>query len=167
MKDRTKELFLLLGGNDTQSQIAFNEATKELDSHFTEKVFVGSIIHSSPWGLKEQADYINQLVVYKTNQRAQEILKITQKIELESGRVRKEKWGPRILDIDILFYGNDVINTDSLKVPHPYIQDRLFALKALSEFNENLIHPILNKSIQSLIKECKDDGLVNFANQNN
>jgi 2-amino-4-hydroxy-6-hydroxymethyldihydropteridine diphosphokinase len=77
-------------------------------------------------------------------------------IERAMGRVRVEKWGPRIIDIDILFYGQQVISSASLTVPHPGIPDRKFTLLPLSQIDPDLMHPVLKKTVVTLLRECRD-----------
>ena len=83
-------------------------------------------------------------------------------IEKEMGRVRVEKWGERIIDIDILFYNNEIIETNSLCIPHPYISKRRFVLTPLQEIEENYVHPILQKTINELLLECLDEEKVSI-----
>jgi 2-amino-4-hydroxy-6-hydroxymethyldihydropteridine diphosphokinase len=78
------------------------------------------------------------------------------RIETAMGRIRKEKWGPRVIDIDLLFYGNEVINSPALQLPHPGIPARKFTLLPLSEIAPDLRHPLSNKSIATLLTECPD-----------
>jgi 7,8-dihydro-6-hydroxymethylpterin-pyrophosphokinase len=77
-------------------------------------------------------------------------------IELELGRIRLEKNGPRLIDIDILFYGNEIISDPRLKVPHPLLHERRFALAPMDNINPGFIHPVFNKTIRQLLEECRD-----------
>ena len=89
------------------------------------------------------------------------ILDIAQRIEKDIGRRKSDKWGEREIDIDILFYNNEVISTNRLNIPHPLIHERLFVLIPLSEIAPDLVHPIYNKNVQTLLLECKDASSVN------
>ena len=80
------------------------------------------------------------------------------------GRIRKEKWGPRIIDLDLLFYDNLIAQQKDLTLPHPEIQKRNFVLQPLNEIEENIIHPSLKKSINTLLKESKDNSVVKKLN---
>jgi 2-amino-4-hydroxy-6-hydroxymethyldihydropteridine diphosphokinase len=84
------------------------------------------------------------------------LLHITQEIETLVGRTKTEKWGPRVIDIDILFYGDNILDEEHLKVPHPFIQDRRFTLVPLFEIAANFEHPILKKTMKELLDTCKD-----------
>ena len=86
-----------------------------------------------------------------------ELLRQTQAIETELGRLRREKWGARVLDIDLLFYGTEVVQTDVLTVPHPYLYFRRFTLVPLCEIASPFIHPVLGKTVDELLADCPDD----------
>lgn len=115
-----------------------------------------STYESIPWGVTEQRNFLNKVISVKSGFSAKETLKILQTIENNLGRKRIEKWGERTIDLDILFYNNDIINTNELTVPHPHIQDRKFVLIPFAEMNGKFIHPTLKKNMFALLKECKD-----------
>lgn len=117
---------------------------------------------TAAWGKTSQPDFINQAVSVHTVLSANEVLQGILGIEKKLGRVRDhQKWMERIIDIDILFYNNSVINTPDLTVPHPYLHDRKFVLIPLLEIAPDFIHPIYNKSVNTLLKECTDTLEVN------
>jgi 2-amino-4-hydroxy-6-hydroxymethyldihydropteridine diphosphokinase len=115
-----------------------------------------SIYETESWGISNQPDYLNQVVKITTELTPQKLLKFILKIELEMGRKRKYKFAPRIIDIDILFYDQKILKTDSLQIPHPYISERNFVLAPLNELNPNFIHPVLKLSINQLFQQCTD-----------
>ena len=117
---------------------------------------ISSIYQTKAWGNTDQPDFFNLAVAIETSQAPPQFLKAIQSIEQEIGRVRFEKWGPRMMDIDILFFGKRIISSENLKVPHPYLPDRRFALTALAEIAPNVVHPALEKSVAELLKECGD-----------
>lgn len=121
-----------------------------------------SIYESSPWGVENQGAFLNQVVLLETAVKPFNLLDMILNIEKEMGRVRIEKWGERIIDIDILFYNNEIIETNSLCIPHPYISKRRFVLTPLQEIGENYIHPILQKTINELLIECLDEEKVSI-----
>jgi 2-amino-4-hydroxy-6-hydroxymethyldihydropteridine diphosphokinase len=121
-----------------------------------------SIYESSPWGVENQVAFLNQVVLLETAVNPFNLLDMILNIEKEMGRVRVEKWGERIIDIDILFYNNEIIETNSLCIPHPYISKRRFVLAPLKEIGENYIHPILQKTINELLLECLDEEKVSI-----
>ena len=119
-----------------------------------------SIYESSPWGVENQGSFLNQVLLLETDVKPFDLLDIILNIEKEMGRVRIEKWGERIIDIDILFYNDEIIETNNLCIPHPYISKRRFVLSPLDEIAKNYIHPILHKTINKLLLECLDEEKV-------
>lgn len=114
------------------------------------------VYETAAWGKIEQDDYLNQVVSVSTTLSAQELLKFTSGIETGMGRVRKKVWEPRIIDLDILFYGDQIIREERLVIPHPHLQDRRFALTPLAEIAPNLVHPVFGVTIRELLKRCPD-----------
>ena len=114
-----------------------------------------SVITTEPWGGVEQENFANQVVEVETWLPAQQLLQALLAIELEMGRVRKVHWGPRLIDLDLLFVEDQVIYTDNLILPHPYIAERLFVLESLQEIAPHFIHPTLKKPIRRLYESLK------------
>lgn len=128
-----------LGDPVTQAKVAI-EAIKQLPKSHT--VSCSSLYSSTPMGPQDQPDYINAVVEIQTELTPLELLDCTQTIELEQGRVRKEeRWGPRTLDLDILLYGNEVMDSERLTVPHYGMKEREFVLYPLAEIAPNLTLP--------------------------
>ena len=123
---------------------------------------IGLVINSSSfyataaWGNEAQPDFLNQVIIIETFLISAALLKTVLAIEKKMGRVRTIKNAPRIIDIDILFFNNEIINTKNLQVPHPEIQNRRFVLIPLEELTPNFEHPILKKTINELVISCKD-----------
>lgn len=122
----------------------------------------GKIIQSSKiyeteaWGITEQPSFYNQVHVIESEFSAQEILKIILHIEEKMGRIRSVKNAARIIDIDILFFNNEIINEPDLTVPHPEISNRRFVLMPVNEIAPEMIHPVLKKRMDELLLLCKD-----------
>ena len=110
-----------------------------------------SMIVTEPWGVEDQPKFINMAVEIETDLKPEELLSILKKIESEIGRNTSERWGPRIIDLDILLYDDLIIKTPELEIPHPYITEREFVLKPLSEIAPEKIHPVLKRSVKSLL----------------
>jgi 2-amino-4-hydroxy-6-hydroxymethyldihydropteridine diphosphokinase len=148
--------YLLLGSNlhapDHQLQKALQYLQKEVGSI----QITSSIYQTSAWGLKEQDDFLNQVVLLQSKSAPLELLKQLQSIEERMGRKRELKWGPRIIDIDILYADTVQIQTSELVIPHPEIQNRRFALVPLREIAPEFVHPVLMKTHVQLLDLCTD-----------
>jgi 2-amino-4-hydroxy-6-hydroxymethyldihydropteridine diphosphokinase len=114
-----------------------------------------SIHETEPWGSTGQPLFINMAVETDTGLEPAELLLLLKRIEKEMGRTESVKWGPRIIDLDILLYDDLVLNTGTLVIPHPLIQEREFVLGPLSEIAGERIHPVLGKSIAVILRELK------------
>ncbi|MBI4825127.1 MAG: 2-amino-4-hydroxy-6-hydroxymethyldihydropteridine diphosphokinase [Nitrospirae bacterium] len=112
-----------------------------------------SMIETEPWGLEGQPKFINMAVEAETALSPDALLKLLKNIESEIGREESVRWGPRVIDLDILLYGDLVLKTPELEIPHPHIAGREFVLKPLSEIAPEKIHPVLKKSISELFSQ--------------
>jgi 2-amino-4-hydroxy-6-hydroxymethyldihydropteridine diphosphokinase len=119
-----------------------------------------SLYRTAAWGLTDQADFINQVILLETNLHPEDILTEIQAIEKELGRERTITWGPRTLDLDILFIDQHIIQTTDLRVPHPHIQDRKFILIPLQEIAGEYMHPVFKKTMIQLLQETNDTTAV-------
>lgn len=150
-------IYLLLGGNIGDKQRLFTEARKNLNSYVGEIQLQSAVYETEPWGFESPDLFWNQAIEIQTSLTPEEVLAQTQQIEKQLGRIRKEdQYCSRIIDIDILFFGNEVINQENLIIPHPRIQERKFALLPLDEIAPELIHPVFQKRIRQLLSECCD-----------
>jgi len=149
-------IYLLLGSNLGDSFDYLNKAIHKIEANIAPVSKKSSVYQTAAWGKTDQPDYLNQVLYLQSDLPAQEILKKILQIEIELGRERKEKWGARIIDIDILFYGDDIINDPNLTVPHPELQNRRFTLEPLSEIAPDFVHPTLNKTMQQLKNALTD-----------
>lgn len=151
------KIYLSLGsnmGDKRKNLLKAIELIGKLEN--TEVIKTSTILETEPFGYLEQDNFLNACLEVKTLMTAQEFLKSILKIELDMGRVREIKWGPRIIDIDILFYDNEIIGEDNLSVPHPWICERKFVLDPLSEIAPNYIHPLEKKTISMLARKLKE-----------
>jgi len=114
-----------------------------------------SVSETEPWGLTEQPAFLNMAVELETRLEPAELLGLLKKIEKNMGRQESAKWGPRLIDLDILLYDDVTLNTDVLTIPHPLMHEREFVLGPLAELSEDLIHPVLKKRIGELLKEIR------------
>jgi 2-amino-4-hydroxy-6-hydroxymethyldihydropteridine diphosphokinase len=111
---------------------------------------VSDVIESPPLSQDDQPNYLNAVAEVQTQLNAHGLLKTLGEIEILLGRRRKEKWGPRTIDLDLLIFGDEILNEPNLTVPHPQMHLRLFALKGLSQLNAGLLHPVLDASVAEL-----------------
>lgn len=100
-----------------------------------------SLYLTAPWGRTDQDDFINQVIEVETELAPLKLLQRLQEIEIKLGRQRREVWGPRIIDLDVLLYGREIITLEELQVPHPYMMQRLFVLVPLAEIAPELQFP--------------------------
>lgn len=114
-----------------------------------------SVLATEPWGGVEQDSFVNQVIEVETWLPAPVMLETLLAIESEMGRVREVHWGPRLIDLDLLFVEDQIIYTDELILPHPYIAERLFVLESLQEIAPHFIHPILKKPIRYLVDQLE------------
>jgi len=155
-----KIVVLLLGSNMGDSIACLKTAIHHIENRLSPIIMASSLYKTAAWGKVNQADFYNQVVAIKSSLTPEEILTITLDIEMQMGRERIEKWAERVIDIDILFYGNDIIDNPNLKVPHPYLHVRRFTLIPLQEILPQFVHPVFNKTIDTLLDNCSDIGKV-------
>ncbi len=112
-----------------------------------------SMYETEPWGIKDQPRFINMAIEIETFFEPEELLRILEEVEREVGRGVSFKWGPRIIDLDILLFNNIFLKKDNLEIPHPLMDKRDFVLKPLCEIAPDIIHPLLKVRICDLLKE--------------
>lgn len=153
-------IFLGLGSNIGDRVLHLQTACELIEQKIGIISSKSSIYKTAAWGNTDQDDFLNQVVIVERRWHPIDILETILKIEIEMGRIREEKWGPRMIDIDLLYYNNVIVKMSNLILPHPYIQDRRFVLEPLAEIAPDFIHPKLKKTNLELLKECKDKGEI-------
>ena len=149
-------VFLLLGTNLGDRLQNLSAALQHIDARVGPLVRKSSVYSTAAWGHTDQPDFYNQVVETLPRLQAEALLQEVLNIERDMGRVRIKKWGERLIDIDVLFFGNLHIQGETLTVPHPQIPNRRFTLTPLAEIAGTMVHPVLNKTIDTLLKECTD-----------
>lgn len=148
--------YILTGGNLGDRLANLQKAKEYLDKETGNIVGASSIYETEAWGNNDQPDFYNQVLIISTKLPAEQMMEKILKIEEQMGRVRGAKNASRIIDIDILFFNDDVINKKDLIIPHAEISNRRFVLTPLNELSPALVHPVLNKTISELLSTCKD-----------
>lgn len=148
--------YILTGGNLGDRLANLQKATHYLGKETGKIVTSSSIYETEAWGNNDQPDFYNQVHIINTKLSAEQMMEKILKIEEQMGRVRAGKNASRIIDIDILFFNDDVINKKDLIIPHGEISNRRFVLTPLNELSPQLVHPVLNKTISELLSTCKD-----------
>ncbi len=154
------ELYLHIGSNINDRAAYLINARKAIQAQIGPILRASSIFETAAWGITNQPDFLNQALYLRTYLSPQDCLAATQRIETQLGRKRQINWGPRTIDIDLLFYDDLVLETDALQLPHPWLHQRQFVLAPLAEIAPDLLHPTLHKSIQELKATCRDEADV-------
>jgi len=157
---RSDEIFLLLGSNLGETAANLDHALVQIAAKLGVVNATSSRYRTAPWGNTHQPDFLNQVIQISTTLSPDELLDGINAVESSMGRVRREKWEARIIDIDILFYADQIIHNARLHIPHPGIPYRRFALEPLAELSPEFIHPELHKTVSTLLKECLDPSRV-------
>lgn len=150
------EAYLLIGSNLGNRTEHLALARQEISRLLGPIITQSSIYKTAAWGKTTQPDFYNQVIVVTSTLLPHQALTEIQKIEERLGRFRVEKWGARTIDIDILFWGETIVQDNDLTIPHPEISTRRFTLIPLAEVAPSRIHPILNMSISDLLAICPD-----------
>ncbi len=150
------DVYLLLGSNLGNRQLFLQDAARYIEKSAGKILTSSGIYETQSWGKTDAPDYLNQVLLIQTELPPQLLLAELLNIEIMLGRQRLERWGSRTVDIDILFYGDEIINESNLTIPHPELHNRRFTLEPLAEITPDLWHPILNKTVLLLKNELKD-----------
>ena len=148
--------YLLLGSNLKNPEQQLSTARNLIVAEIGEIINTSSLYATAAWGNTNQPDFLNQVIVVNSDFSAETLMETILKIEENMGRIRTKKNAPREIDIDILFFNNDIINLPELIVPHPLLQERKFVLIPLNEIAPHFKHPILLKTTQELLEMCTD-----------
>lgn len=150
------QLALGLGSNQGNRELWLKKTRTEINRQVGPILISSSLVESAPWGYESQNWFLNQVVVLETRFSQDEIIHRIQKIEQGFGRIRKGEYADRQVDIDILLYGDLVLKTPHLTIPHAEIQNRRFVLMPLAEILPDAVHPDIGKTITQLLLECID-----------
>lgn len=149
-------LYLHLGSNQGNRKQILDNCLIQISERIGKITSKSSIYETEPWGLKDQPDFLNMAVEVKTKLTVSEVFNISKEIEQDLGFPKQVKWGPRSIDIDILYYDQEIIDTEKLKLPHPQLYNRNFVLIPLMEIAGDYNDPIKNITIEELYDVCSD-----------
>jgi 2-amino-4-hydroxy-6-hydroxymethyldihydropteridine diphosphokinase len=148
-------IIILLGSNLGDRLVNLKQAIDSIAS-FSSILQQSNIYQTAAWGKTDQADFLNQAIEIQTHHTAENLMHALLAIESQMGRVRIQKWEPRIIDLDIIFYESAIHTTDFIQIPHPEMQNRAFVLKPLLDLIPHFEHPILKQTIKQLWEKCPD-----------
>lgn len=148
--------YLLLGSNMNDPEKQLSRAETLIAERIGPVRASSSIYQTAAWGNREQPDFLNRALTIETNLSPRQLIEEILLIEESMGRKRSKKNDPRIIDIDILLYGDIIVDEEDLKIPHPFLTERRFALEPLHEMAPRVIHPALGKEIAALLEACGD-----------
>jgi 2-amino-4-hydroxy-6-hydroxymethyldihydropteridine diphosphokinase len=148
--------YLLIGGNMGDRLANLEMAKLAIYQEIGPILLSSSMYETAAWGKEDQPAFLNQALLIETNLIAHDLMMALLAIEKNMGRIRQEHLGPRTIDLDIIFFNDQIIDSANLTIPHPQIQKRNFVLTPLKEIAPNFIHPILKKSITQLLTDCED-----------
>lgn len=151
-----ERVYLATGSNIGDKAANLAKALEWIELYVGDLVQMSSIYRTAAWGKEDQPDFLNQVMAVDTNLEAETLLLSVMEIESKMGRERRIRWGERLIDIDILFYGHLVSHSQRLTIPHPFIQERNFVLQPLLEIAPDFLHPVLQKTIRELAAASPD-----------
>jgi 2-amino-4-hydroxy-6-hydroxymethyldihydropteridine diphosphokinase len=153
-------VFLQLGSNLGDRELLLKDAIIAIENRVGDVVEFSKVYESAPWRVEGDEIYLNQILKVNTTLLADLVFSVVLDIEKQLGRIRLEKWGERLIDIDIIFYNDSIIETPELCVPHKHLHERLFVLTPLHNIAPEMVHPKYNKTIEELFNMCTDTELV-------
>lgn len=156
-------VFLLLGANLGERKAMLAKAARLITIHIAPITAQSHVYETAPWGVTDQPAFLNQVLELKTTLLPQEVLTQTLAIEKQLGRERRMRWGARVIDIDILYFSDMILETEELHLPHPRLHQRRFTLVPLAEIAPDFMHPVLQKTNRELLSECTDDSRVSVC----
>ena len=154
---------ILLGSNTGNSSQNLEMAKTYMVRNVGEITLFSRSYTTEPWGKSDQPFFLNQVAVIDTVLTARQLINVLLLIEKKMGRKRVVNWEPRLIDLDILFFNEEVVSEVGLIIPHPHLHERRFTLVPLAEIMPGFIHPVFHKDIQTLLSELKDNLKVNFS----
>ncbi|EPY2302682.1 2-amino-4-hydroxy-6-hydroxymethyldihydropteridine pyrophosphokinase [Clostridium sporogenes] len=147
--------YVAFGSNIGEKESYIKRALEKIEKRGMKIIKVSPIYETEPYGVLDQDSFLNGVVKIETNLTPENLIEVLLDIEKQLDRVRERRWGPRTIDLDIIFYDDLIINKNNLIIPHKDMENREFVLKPLCDIDENFIHPVLKKSVKQLYDELK------------
>lgn len=155
-----KKVYLLIGSNVGNRTKHMEKAHQMIESKVGKITNKSRIYETEPWGEKDQDDFLNQAIEVESKLKPKAIMKQIAEIESFIGREETFKWGPREIDIDVLFYGDEMISEMDITIPHAFIHERRFTLIPLNDICPDQYHPIFGATVKELLDMCEDESEV-------
>lgn len=153
-------VFIELGSNQGNRYELLQHAIQLLQKEGCKLLQQSSIYETPPWGFEAEQNFYNMVIKLATSKNAFELLHVLMEIETKLGRTRGiERYSSRTIDLDILFFNDEIIESTELSIPHERLHLRNFVLEPLNEISQDLVHPVFNKTINELMKQCTDEAI--------
>jgi 2-amino-4-hydroxy-6-hydroxymethyldihydropteridine diphosphokinase len=156
---------ILLGTNTGNLQSNLDCALQFIAAECGPVIKLSSIYKTAPWGNTDQPFFLNRVIGIDTMLDSRILLNQLLSIETKMGRTRETKWEPRLIDLDILFFNNEIHKEEGLTIPHPHLHERRFTLEPLAEIFAGLKHPVFGRTVRELLSELNDESKVNLLGE--